>query len=290
MFVATGAVYPFIGCLLSPMVAAAAISLTMVLVITNALRVCRVNLEASVMSARFDLSVASYNIHKGVGTDRRRDLARTAAVIAEIGADILAVQEADTRFGNRKGLLDLDKIRTELGLIAVPMDGAGDAHGWHGNLLLVRNALVQEVHQLILPGLEPRGALVTDLNIAGRPLRVVNAHLGLLQASRKAQVRALIDKIEGLEGRPTLLMGDLNEWRGAGAAFKALEKHFTFAQAHASFPSRFPLLALDRMMMSPHGELVDVAAHISPLSRRASDHLPIKARLRFDPDRKGNSD
>lgn len=234
-----------------------------------------------------ELSVASYNIHKGVGTDRRRDLIRTVAVIAEIGADILAVQEADTRFGNRKGLLDLDRIRKELGLIAVPTEGVGDAHGWHGNLLLVRNALVQEVHQVILPGLEPRGALVSDLVIAGRPLRVVNAHLGLLKASRKAQVRVLLDKITGMDARPTLLMGDLNEWRGAGGAFQTLEKHFTFAQARASFPSRFPLLALDRMMMTPHGELLDVAAHDSPLSRRASDHLPIKARLRFDPDPTG---
>jgi endonuclease/exonuclease/phosphatase family metal-dependent hydrolase len=233
------------------------------------------------MPAQHDLSVASYNIHKGVGTDRRRDLARTAAVIAEIGADILAVQEADTRFGNRKGLLDLDRIRRDLGLIAVPMDGVGDAHGWHGNLLLVRNALVQEVHQLILPGLEPRGALVTDLFIAGQPLRVVNAHLGLLKASRIAQVRALLDKIEGLEARPTLLMGDLNEWRGAGVAFQTLKQRFTFAQARPSFPSRYPLLALDRMMISPHGTLLDVSAHDSPLSRRASDHLPIKARLRF---------
>lgn len=240
------------------------------------------------MHAQHDLSVATYNIHKGIGSDRRRDLTRTAAVIAEIGADILAVQEADTRFGNRKGLLDLDQIRRDLGLIAVPMDDVGDAHGWHGNLLLVRNALVQEVHQLILPGLEPRGAMVTDLIIAGRPLRVVNAHLGLLQASRTAQVRALLDKIGSMEGRPTLLMGDLNEWRGAGGAFQTLEKHFTFAQARPSFPSRYPLLALDRMMMSPQGALMDVVAHDSPLSRRASDHLPIKARLRFGLDHKGS--
>lgn len=239
------------------------------------------------MTTPRDLSVASYNIHKGVGTDRRRDLARTAAVIAEIGADILAVQEADTRFGNRKGLLDLDRIRRDLGLIAVPMDGVGDAHGWHGNLLLVRNAIVQKVHQMILPGLEPRGALVTDLMIAGQPLRVVNAHLGLLQKSRTAQVRALLAKIDGLEGRPTLLMGDLNEWRGAGSAFQILERHFTVTQTPASFPSRYPLLALDRMMMSPHGTLLDVAAHDSALSRRASDHLPIKAMLRLGPDCKG---
>ena len=228
-----------------------------------------------------DLSVASYNIHKGVGTDRRRDLARTAAVIAEIGADILALQEADTRFGLRTGLLDLDQIRRDLGLIAVPLDGVGAAHGWHGNLLLVRNALVQEVHQLILPGLEPRGAMVTDLVIAGQPLRIVNAHLGLLSASRAAQARAVIDKVAALEGRPTLLMGDLNEWRDGGAAFQALAEHFVIAPARPSFPSRYPLLALDRMMLTDHGELLDVAAHDSPLARRASDHLPIKARLRL---------
>jgi endonuclease/exonuclease/phosphatase family metal-dependent hydrolase len=235
------------------------------------------------MPTPHDLSVASYNIHKGVGTDRRRDLARTAAVIAEIGADILALQEADTRFGTRTGLLDLDSIRRDLGLIAVPLDGVGDAHGWYGNLLLVRGALVQEVHQVILPGLEPRGALVTDMVIAGQPLRVINAHLGLLSASRAAQARALIDKIAALEGRPTLLMGDLNEWRGQGAAFQTLGKHFTIAPPQPSYPSRYPLLALDRIMVSAHGELRDVTAHDSPLSRRASDHLPVKARLRVGP-------
>jgi len=233
------------------------------------------------MTTPTELSVASYNIHKGIGTDRRRDLARTAAVIGEIGADILALQEADTRFGTRKGLLDLDRIRRDLGLISVPLDGPGDAHGWHGNLLLVRNALVQEVHQLMLPGLEPRGAMVTDLKIAGQPLRVVNAHLGLLPRSRAAQARAMIDKIGQLEGRPTLLLGDLNEWRGGGAALQTLGQHFQIAEALPSFPSRYPLLALDRMMLSPHGELLDVSAHDSPLSRRASDHLPIKARLRL---------
>ena len=233
------------------------------------------------MTSPRDLSVASYNIHKGIGTDRRRDLARTVAVISEIGADILALQEADTRFGTRTGLLDLERIQRDLGLIAVPLDGVGDAHGWHGNLLLVRNALVHEVHQLILPGFEPRGALVTDMLIDGQPLRVVNAHLGLLPGSRAAQARALLDKLGGLEARPTLLMGDLNEWRGNGAALKALREHFSIAHPRPSFPSRYPLLALDRMMLSPHGELLDIAAHDSPLARRASDHLPIKARLRL---------
>ncbi len=233
------------------------------------------------MTGLGDLSVASYNIHKGVGADRRRDLARTAAVIAEIGADILALQEADTRFGTRTGLLDLDRIRRDLGLIAVPLDGVGDAHGWHSNLLLMRGALVRQVHQLILPGFEPRGALVTDVVIRGQPLRVVNAHFGLLPGSRAAQARALIDRIGGMEAMPTLLMGDLNEWRVGGGMLRSLGKHFRIAPSRASFPARYPLLALDRMMVSPQGELLDVATHDSALARRASDHLPITARLRI---------
>ena len=233
------------------------------------------------MTSPRDLFVASYNIHKGIGTDRRRDLARTVAVISEIGADILALQEADTRFGTRTGLLDLESLRRDLGLIAVPLEGVGAAHGWHGNLLLVRNGLVQEVHQLILPGFEPRGALMTDLVINGQPLRVVNAHLGLFPASRAAQARALIDRIGSLDARPTLLMGDLNDWSGNGAALKTLGEQFTIGQPRPTFPSRYPLLALDRMMTCIQGELLDIATHDSPVARRASDHLPITAKLRL---------
>ena len=235
------------------------------------------------MTSPRDLSVASYNIHKGIGTDRRRDLKRTVAVISEIGADILALQEADTRFGTRTGLLDLDSIRRDLGLIAVPLDGVGDAHGWHGNLLLVRNALVHDVHQLVLPGFEPRGALVTDMLIDEQPLRVVNVHMGLLPGSRAAQARALLDKLGSLAPRPTLLMGDLNEWRGTSAALKTLGEKFTIGAARPSFPSRYPLLALDRMMTCLEGELLDIASHNSPLARRASDHLPVTATLRLTP-------
>lgn len=228
-----------------------------------------------------DLSVASYNIHKGVGTDRRRDLERTAAVIAEIGADILALQEVDTRFGTRTGLLDLESIRRDSGLIAIPLDQTGPAHGWHGNLLLVRNALVQQVHKLILPGFEPRGAILTDLEINGKPLRVVNTHLGLLPQSRAAQARAILEAVAKLPERPTLLMGDLNEWWRNAAVFRTLAEQFSITTPQASFPARFPLLPYDRIMSCQLGTLQDVFPHDSPLARKASDHLPIKAQFRF---------
>ena len=229
------------------------------------------------MTARRDLRVASYNIHKGVGTDRRRDLMRTAAVISELGADILALQEADTRFGTRTGLLNLDHLREDQGLVPVPVEGARAAHGWHGNLILARDALVETVHKLVLPGLEPRGALLADLVVRG--VRVIAAHLGLLPASRAAQTRALLDRLDTLDRRPTLLMGDMNEWRHSGPSLGPLGRFFTQAPPVRSFPARYPVLPLDRMMADAEAELHDLEAHDSPLARRASDHLPIKARL-----------
>ncbi len=226
-----------------------------------------------------DLSVASYNIHKGVGGDLRRDLDRTTAVIAELGADILALQEADTRFGTPKGLLDLESIRRDLGLIAVPLAQNGAAHGWHGNLLLIKNALIQDIHPLTLPGFEPRGAMVTDVQIAGQSLRIINTHFGLLPRSRAAQARAIIDKIATLQDRPMLLLGDLNEWRGSAAMLKTLGERFQIAPPKASFPARYPMLPFDRILIGASGGLSEIFTHDTDLARRASDHLPIKAWL-----------
>ena len=235
------------------------------------------------MKTRSEFTVASYNVHKTIGTDGRRDPARTAAVIAEIGADILALQEVDQRFGSRAGLMNLEALRHDLGLIPVPVQPLRqEGHGFHGNLVLVRNALVEVVHHLHLPGLEPRGALMADLQIAGQPLRVISAHLGLLPGSRARQTRALMDKLASLDDRPALLMGDLNEWRrDERSSLKHLAPHFSGPGLVQSFPARYPLLALDRMMACAQGELHDLQAHDSPLARIASDHLPIKARLRL---------
>ena len=105
--------------------------------------------------------IASYNVHKCVGIDGRFDPARTSHVIREIGADVIALQEADSRFGERRGLLDLAWMERETGLFPVPVSGVAKAHGWHGNVILFREGLVRDVHQVKLPGLEPRGALIT---------------------------------------------------------------------------------------------------------------------------------
>lgn len=233
-----------------------------------------------------DLRIASYNVHKGVGTDLRRDPGRTIRVLREIGADLVALQEVDRRFGDRAGVLDLERLEEETALSAVPLDGrlGRRASGWHGNLLLVKGAEVEEARPLDLPGLEPRGAIVVDLRVAGQPLRVIAAHLGLLRQSRLIQAHRLADEIGGQDGRPTIVMGDCNEWRlGANCGLMPLRRRLG-AEARAgvaSFPARMPVLALDRIIGCQQAEVTGLAPHDTPLARLASDHLPVTATLRL---------
>ncbi|QLF70833.1 endonuclease/exonuclease/phosphatase family protein [Peteryoungia desertarenae] len=242
--------------------------------------------DAGLSSASDHITVASYNVHKCVGTDGRFDPDRVIDVIREIGPDVIALQEADKRFGERIGLLDLGRLRLETGLVPVPVTPAtkahARAHGWRGNVLLFRQGIVKDVHQIALPGLEPRGALVAEIDLEGRAsLRVIAAHLGLMRWARRQQADVILDLLQKRDARPTLLMGDFNEWRlGPGSALTRLEPMFgPLPPPVPSFPARLPVLSLDRIMANRPGLISEVSVHDSPLARRASDHLPLLARL-----------
>lgn len=227
-----------------------------------------------------DLLVASYNVHKCIGTDGCFDPDRTVRVIREIGADVIALQEADKRFGERNGLLDLDRLERETGLARVPVLGRAKAHGWHGNVVLFRRGSVRKLRQISLPGLEPRGAILTEIELeGGGTIRIIAAHFGLLRRSRTRQVDMICDIMRDSHDIPTLLMGDLNEWRISDrSALSQLETALGRLPPSApSFPSRFPLLALDRIISNRQAGLSPVVVHDTALARLASDHLPIKA-------------
>lgn len=227
------------------------------------------------------LRIATYNVHKCVGTDNRFDPDRIAAVIGELGADVLALQEADRRFGRREGLLDAAALERDTGLRLVPLAMAAGGHGWHGNALLVRDARMVEAYRLRLPGGEPRGAVLVDLDTPKGRLRVVTAHLGLLRRHRAQQIAHLLERLADADDTPTLLLGDLNEWRpGSRSSLRALDRDFGPVDvAPPTFPSRLPILSLDRILCRPQGLLSGLAAHQTPLARVASDHLPLTARL-----------
>ena len=236
--------------------------------------------------ATVDVRVASYNIHKCVGVDGKFDPARITAVVAELGADLVALQEVDRRFGRRTGLLDVRAIERATGLVPLPASKLPDGLGWHGNALLVRPGSRWQLSRIDLPGAEPRGAVVAELVLpgAGVPLRVVAAHFGLLRRCRTRQVEAILGAVAAGPDIPTLLLGDLNEWRldGTRSALRALEGMFgPVTGAPPSFPSRRPLLALDRIFGCSRAQVRAIEVHDSPLARIASDHLPLKAVVRL---------
>ncbi|WP_240046607.1 endonuclease/exonuclease/phosphatase family protein [Paracraurococcus ruber] len=232
------------------------------------------------------LRVASWNIHKCVGTDGQFDPGRVTAVIAELDAELVALQEVDRRFGRRTALLDARRLAQETGLVPLPVSDLPDGMGWHGNAILVRPGTTWRLQRLHLPGAEPRGAVVAELDLPGGrgPLRVVAAHFGLLRRCRTRQAAAVVAAVARGRDMPTLMMGDLNEWRldRQRSALRGLEPVFRGVAAGVpSFPSRRPFLPLDRILGCARAPVLAVEAHDTPLARTASDHLPLKALVRL---------
>ncbi|HEX8216245.1 MAG TPA: endonuclease/exonuclease/phosphatase family protein [Allosphingosinicella sp.] len=241
-------------------------------------------------------------MRKAIGTDRRRDPGRVLDVLHEIGADVVALQEADKRFGGRGSAVPHELMddhgmfrAVEFGMrprrVMDRMPGGRHVDAWlkldtrnigfHGNALLVqRHVSVLDVAALELPTLEPRGAVLAELLIGDRPLRVVGMHLDLSGLWRRRQLRAILDAIEARPQRmPTVLMGDTNEWRTAAGCLNELGPAFHIAPTGPSFHSRHPVAALDRIIVDRELRIDAAGVHMSPAARRASDHLPIWARV-----------
>jgi endonuclease/exonuclease/phosphatase family metal-dependent hydrolase len=228
-----------------------------------------------------ELSFASYNIHKAVGLDRRRDPERILAILREIDADIVALQEADRRFGRRLSVLPRESIDEHTPYRPVAISQRPDSIGWHGNALLVRREIeVASASIVPLPALEPRGAIRADLLLGERRLRVVGMHLDLSGLRRRHQIRSVLAHLATCDGAcPTVLMGDLNEWALHGGCFREFGSDWHVLSPGRSFPSRRPVAQLDRIVVSPQWRVVETGVHHSALAARASDHLPVRARL-----------
>ena len=225
------------------------------------------------------IKVASYNIHKGVGTDRQRDPARILKVLAEVDADLVCLQEADLRFGKRSSVLPPFMIASHTDYVPVPLDVQHDSMGWHGNAILVKRHIRIDAHDIIhIPCLEPRGVVTATLGIGGASVSVFGMHLDLSGLWRVRQARAIAALGEAArQQHPTVLMGDINEWRANAGSFREFGKHFTVLDPGPSFHSQRPIGRLDRIMHCDRLVLRSCGVHRSALSATASDHLPVWA-------------
>ena len=223
------------------------------------------------------LRLASYNIRAGLGTDLRRDPSRSLAVIATLGADIIALQEADFRIGQRPSALPRKLISDITGLVPLPVAINAVSLGWHGIALLARpEVMTRDVHRFDLPGHEPRGAVVVDLETRLGPMRVVGVHLGLLRSARRRQLDHIRAQLAQLAPLPTVIMGDFNEWstqRGLGR----IARDYAVLTPQRTFPSRLPVASLDRFAHCASLDLRVIAPPAKAKGAQPSDHLPVLA-------------
>lgn len=223
------------------------------------------------------LNVATYNVHGWTGMDSHQLPQRTLDVLQEMNCDIVGLQEATFSLGNKK-YFSADYIRKTTCMEPVLGPTLYKSPLYFGNILLTRLP-VHEVcrHDLSVSTFEPRGALDVMLSHKNIMVRVMVTHLGLKIRERRRQMKLLLEKLGDKGEDYIILMGDFNEWFLTHYAYWKLHSMFGFVRSPRTFPSIFPLFAIDRIWVHPAHALVKLHAWRSELTRIASDHLPVQA-------------
>jgi endonuclease/exonuclease/phosphatase family metal-dependent hydrolase len=222
--------------------------------------------------------IATYNLQKCVGLDMRRRPDRSLSVIAALGAQVIVLQEADKRLPPRPAALPHAMVEAD-GWRIVPFGVPGGSMGWHGNAMLVRPGVrVAATGHIELPGLEPRGAILAELDTGIGPLRVVGLHLGLVRRYRLLQVLTIMRHLRRRPVMATVVAGDFNEW-GGPAVVERRARGLRFAITPPSFPAPRPVARLDRIAHCDRLRITASGHHSARPAHIASDHLPVWADL-----------
>lgn len=238
--------------------------------------------------------ILTYNVHRWVGTDRQVAPSRIADVIASCEPDVVALQEV--RVGRaRAGAVDQAAgLAAALGMNMHFQPTIRVFGEQFGIAILTRHAsrVIRSGRLPTLssgPSLEKRCALWVAVEVAGRELQIVNAHLSLRARERLHQAEALLGP-EWLGHAdccdPAILLGDFNA-PPQSRSYRLLASRLRDAQLsnpngdpQATFHTRAPVLRLDHVFVTPSVEVIAAAPIRSPLARIASDHFPLLADLR----------
>lgn len=226
------------------------------------------------------VNVVTWNVHSCVGIDARFTPDRTAAVLSEFAADIIGLQEVGWHHRGETGFDQFAYLGAAMGMTVLAAPTKDGPHGHFGNALLTRFPVLSWTpFDLTLRGKEPRSGVDATLNVHGRELRVMVVHLGLTPWERARQINDLTARCDGRPNVPTLLMGDFNEWATRAGRLTRLERRFTDFGCPPSFPVSLPALRLDRFYVTLGLHLLSFEAVRRKPGFRASDHLPVSARI-----------
>lgn len=232
------------------------------------------------------LRCVTWNVHRAKGVDGRTDPSRVERVIAteiaERRPQILALQEADEDVRPHVGIFDVAAISDATGLRSVHCERelcwGEESDGFLGTILFLSPDF-ETVHADVvdLPGHCHRGAITVEARLGEREIRVMSTHLSLSQPLRVMQMRILGQYLRRRPDMQTILLGDLNEWRPWGGLMfqhRLVGRRFT-GPARRTFPTRRPILPLDRIMTDREAAVSGVQTIRTEATRHASDHLPL---------------
>ena len=225
------------------------------------------------------LKLASYNVHRWTGLNGRKapDPARAGFVISELDADVIALQEVLRPEGEE---CPLSAIADVLGMHLTFAVTRQHRRGQLGNAILSRFPMTAiSVIDISFSRVERRGALAVQFGGEAGNLAVIATHLSLVDRTRQRQVKQLLRHPQ-LQSGPAVLLGDMNAWRKCKATQELndqMDRHHN-RDWPSTFPATAPVLALDRVY-AHRAKVLSVRAHDTPSSRRASDHLPVVARI-----------
>ena len=225
------------------------------------------------------LRVGTYNVHGHKGTDGKIAAERTFEIVRRLHADCVALQEfVNAPAPTGESLLEHWARTLDMhGAYAAAFARGGEEFG---NALLTRWPIVeQHAHDVSLAGYRRRVVLEVLVSVDGVTLQMMSLHLGVSPRERALQAQRLFELCSATRADFHLLLGDFNEWSRFSAVSRRLRAHFDVTRQLATFPSRAPVVGLDRVWVHPRGRLRETRVEASPAARVASDHLPLVATI-----------
>jgi endonuclease/exonuclease/phosphatase family metal-dependent hydrolase len=225
------------------------------------------------------LRVVTYNVHGHKGTDGKIIADRTFEVVRRLDADCVALQEfVDAPAPTGHSLIAHWAAMLGMhGAYAAAFERGGEEFG---NALLTRWPIVeQHAHDVSLQGYRRRVVLEALVNADGMTLQLMSLHLGVSPRERAVQAKRMFELCSATRASFHLLLGDFNEWSRFSAVSRLLRSYFDVTRQLPTFPSRAPVVGLDRVWVHPRGHIRSTHVEKSPAARLASDHLPLIATL-----------
>jgi endonuclease/exonuclease/phosphatase family metal-dependent hydrolase len=220
------------------------------------------------------LRIMTWNVH-GTFNNPDFDLDGVSAIIEKWSPDVVALQEVDSR-----GRTDnpFAKLADVVGEHRAEARSIVTADGDYGQVLLSKLpfAAPPMITDVSYQEREPRRAITARIRTPLGEVTVVATHLGLSMHERHAQART----IAGLVDNPrTIVVGDFNDWLWIKSVRRALAGRCPVRTRLRTFPSRLPILRLDRIYITEHGDILK--AWTDRDARSYSDHLPVIADIAF---------